>query len=541
MINSIPFSHPPIRQALHTPRSSKNAYTQSITFSGASDTFKKRLERDEIAFSHDLDTVLDFYASLPVKNLFQSKEDRERIRRIFLQKEHAEYSRQALDETAAGGYYLDELMQGQWDELDIPEEDRRDVYDSTLENLGLPSMPNAPMKEIGQRLGQYYGHEHDESLQNTYGIGESSEQFKNDSQALLHSGIGVIATAINFVKTNPDMARIVERNQILTNPSSENFQNALREWHALFGNDISSNGLHFSGRTKKYGTSRDNYLETFGTLMLSLFYASMTNAIPYGGYRFNKQFHRGFVFNALASTYKLNINEPSIKEDLKKLENFAEATIEAEKFALWAKQAMADSSTGGAATMTGANSIIGILVGAIGELAILGTMDTKLSNYSKKFYDALEDYPRIKTYPDSNNKKQEKLLTKGEVAEQLSKKDSLAYSNYIEFQNQDIDASLLNKLYTEPRYWPKKTTLNLIKSLFSDAKEENKVWAELFTQKNKHNGKEEEKHIITHIIHANKALNPNFGITVPYEISKFPWLKWAAGLPKRLFKNESSA
>lgn len=127
------------------------------------ETFNKRRERDKL-FTEE---------PLPDFDKIRDKETRD----LFIrQKDHAQYSKETLDQTAAGGYYMYRLFAESWIEHEIPKEAQQAVVANSLKDAGLTIDPNAAMEDKFKLLGQYNAHEHDESLQNNYGVGEQSDK-----------------------------------------------------------------------------------------------------------------------------------------------------------------------------------------------------------------------------------------------------------------------------------------------------------------------------------------------------------------------------
>lgn len=470
-----------------TPRV-KTTFThkENVQFSGTSDTFKKRIERDNLVFSNDLKTVFDFYESLPFKTLFQSREDRERIERFMVQKDHADYSRRVLEQSSSGGSFMGRLFQERWNETGLPEEDQKAIWQNSLAAEGLSAHPNATKEDIARLLGQYYSHEADEAVGNNYGVGELSDEAKEDAQKILHSGVAIIANSIQFIQNDPDMARIVRNRQLLTNPTPENIVGALNDWTSLFEssqiNENNGGNVHFGARTSYYGKNRHNKRETGGIIALSIVGATIASTIPAVGYALNNWMNNSYTMKGLYNAYKLNLCSNTIEEDAKKVRNFVQTVQRIDKAANFVATVVPGSITLGLSVPVTVG--IGALSGLVAEAYSLKHAAREMAKYSINLYDAIEDYPNVKIG--------NKVHTSGEVDEILKKFDTKNktsnFDQYLRFKNE---------------YFKSKDLENTYKKSF-----QTKGAAQIFTRKREIDNKTEETPLLRHIVHLQKEINP---------------------------------
>lgn len=464
---------------------------QGLLFAGPADTFQKRLERDELAFSTDLKTVLDFYESLPFKTVFQSKENRERLERLMIQKEHATYSQKVLKRAANGGTFMKRLFQESWKEKGISEEKQKAIFKKSVETEGLSIEPDTSIDDMAKLLGQYYSHEANEAVGNNYGVGELSEQAKDDAQKILHSGVGSLAKSIRFIKNDLDMARIVQNRQLLTNPTPANLEAALDDWSSLFQEGTSARStVQFGARTSKYGKPRHNKRETAGIIALSILGGTLISLIPIAGYYANNLMHKKYTFDKLTTAYKLNLPSPPLEKDIKKVQNFVQTTQRIEK-------ASNTIITGTAGSLSAGLSLpltmaLGAFSGLISEAYGLRYAAREMAKYSQNLYDALEDYPNVKIG--------NKVHTPSEVYDTLksfdSKKGTSEADIYETFKSQSYGKDDLEQVYNNNLRDKKNTRI--------------------FTKKSDIDQKTEVTPLFRHILHLQKQINTeHFKIDLP--------------------------
>lgn len=474
---------------MQTPQINKPEVNQQhIRFSGPSDTFQRRLNRDELIFSEDLKTVLDFYEGLPFKTIFQSKGDRKKIENLLTQRDHAKYSRKNLDYTAASGEFMDDLLEAQFEDLGLSETDRRGVYENTLKDKGLDPKPEATMKELAQLISQFYGHEYDEERQNNYGIGKSSDQAHEDATALIHSGIGLMARSIKFIRNDRDMANIIRRNQLLTNPSEAGFQRAMDEWDNLFDSGgFTTHSVHFGQRTSSYGKIRGSKRKVLGIIALATLWSGYYSSWPVSGFSLQNSYNKYDVLPKLSAALMLNLKHDEIEKEKKKFEGYAKSVTLVEK-------ALSHAVAGGYWFGPGTQALAAItpgLVGMAAEVPLLASIWYKMGGYSKKLYDAVEDYPNVKINGN--------LVNSDSVESTLSNKGRADLSSqYKKYKNNGYSKADLERFY--------KSDLSKEQDHIFHTKREDKS--------------RDTSPLFRHIFHLHKEMNPDFKISGLPDISR---------------------
>lgn len=466
----------------------KQVAKSNIHFSGSTDTFQSRLNRDNLIFSEDLKTVLDFYENLPFKTIFQSKESRKKIENLLTQKNHAEYSRKNLDYTAVSGEFMDDLLEAQFEDLGLSETDRRELYENTLNERGVEHQPDHTMKELARLISQFYGHEYDEERQNTYGVGKTSAQAQEDAQELVHSGIGLMARSIKFIQNDREMATIVRRNQLLTNPSEAGFQRAMEEWDNIF--DVGGSATHsvrFGQRTSSYGKMRGSKRKVLGIIALATLWSGYYSAWPVSGFSLLNSYNKYDVLPKLSAALMLNLKHDDIDKEKKKFEGYAKSVTIVEK--TLSHSAFVASWFGPGTQFIA--PFIPSLVGMATEMPLLASIWYKMADYSKKLYDAVEDYPNIKING--------KLINSDSVESTLSSKGrSDLFSQYKKYKNSEYSKADLERFY--------KSDLSKEQDHIFHTKREDKS--------------RDTSPLFRHIFHLHKEMNPDFKISGLPDISR---------------------